>query len=95
VIIDRTTSALRAAKVRTVDGFRRGRRPCSAQAAPTGLPTQSYAWLKQPILETGLTRVGAVTTFATGPAFWFVADDAQAASAAAADRNSSKKDNEE
>ncbi|MGC5798864.1 hypothetical protein [Sphingomonas sp. NFX23] len=76
VIIDRTTKrVVRAAKVKTVDRLpRRGRRPAAAAATPTVLPSRNSAWLKQPVFGTGLTRAGAVTTFAIGPVFWFVAD---------------------
>lgn len=75
VIIDRTTKrVVRAAKVRTVDRFRRGRRPSAAEVVPTVLPSWNSEWLKQPVFGTGLTRAGAITTFAIGPVFWFVAD---------------------
>ncbi len=75
VIIDRTTKRVfRATKARTVDRLRRGRRTPPAAATPAGRLSQNPAWLKQPVLGTGLTRAGAITTFAVGPVFWFVAD---------------------
>lgn len=75
VIIDRTTKrVVRAAKVRTVDRFRRTYRPPAAPPVPVVRPMRNPAWLRQPVLGTGLTRASAITTFAAGPVFWFVAD---------------------
>lgn len=75
VIIDRTTKrVVRATKARTVDRLRRTYRTPAAPPVPAVQPMQNPAWLKQPVLGTGLTRAGAITTFAVGPVFWFVAD---------------------
>lgn len=75
VIIDRTTKrVVHATKARTVDRFRRGRRTPAAPATPAVQPSQNFGWLKQPVFGTGLTRAGAITTFAVGPVFWFVVD---------------------